>query len=103
MPLEAPNGGNGSDAVADMVELDDEDLADAVPINEWPTGNRQLRRFMLDGKVVVVPRQTGVEKRVAGDKDMPPFVLERGGVVRVVEGSAADHFMVDQGGVRDID
>src|SRR5439155_23698480 len=91
MPLEAPHGGKGNDAGADMVELDDEDLAYAVSVNERPAGNRKLRRLMLHGKVVVVLRQAGVKKRVAADKDMPPFALEHRGVELVVEGGAADH------------
>ena len=57
----------------------------------------------LDRKVVMVFRQMRVEIRIAGDKDMPPFALEHGGVVFVVEGGAADHLVMDQRRVRGID
>src|SRR5260370_39964173 len=100
MLLQAPHRRKGDDAIADMVKLDGEDLADAVALDERAAGDGKLRRLVLDGKVVVLLRQTGVKKRIARDKDVPPFAVEGGRIVGVVEGGPADHLGVDQRGGR---
>ena len=95
--------GKGNDAIADMVELDDEDPADLAAQEGRPAGHHQPGRLWLDREIIVVLRQMRMKKRIARDKDMPPLGIENHRIVFIFERRPADHLMVDQPGVRGVD
>src|SRR5712691_6405345 len=84
------------DAIADMVELDDEDLANFVASQRRPAGDQELRRLVVYRKIVMVLGQMRAEIRVACEEEIAPFAVEDGSIVIVVERGPADRLVMNE-------
>src|SRR5262249_44120706 len=103
MALEAPHRRKGDDAIADVVELDDEDFANFVAVERVAAGDQEAVRFGVRREIVLMAREMRVEIRVAGQEKIAPFAGEGGGVVDVRHRSAADGLIMDQAGMWRVD
>src|SRR5260370_31875926 len=90
------------DAIADMVELDDENLANFIAAQRRPAGDQELRRLVVDREIVMVLRQMRAEIRIAGKKEIAPFPVEDRRIVIVVERGPADRLVMNERGMRRI-
>jgi hypothetical protein len=54
MLLQPAHRGKRGNAITDVIELDDEDPANLVPVDRRPTADHNLRRLVIDDQIVEV-------------------------------------------------
>src|SRR5260370_23340125 len=100
--LESADRRKRDDAIADMVELDDEDLANFVASQRRPAGDQEVRRLVVDREIVMVLGQMRTEIRIARKEEIAPFAVEDHCIVIIVERSPADRLVMNQRGMRSV-